>query len=107
MKNLKTPTPKEKQLQKENDLQRDTIASLEEESGAIGKALEEALYRNQRIDGYNQALAQVNDELRDEKAEIEQTCQITAESLLLERDELLVRVRRIDMRIKGLGFGVQ
>lgn len=99
MKNLKTATRKEKQLQQELEEQRAIRTRLVEENGSLREALEKVIYRHELIAVENRHLA-------NGKAEREEIQRITAESLRLERDELLVRVRRIEMRVKGLGFDV-
>lgn len=113
MKNLKTATPKEKQLQKKNAALRDQLAATREESDLQRQIkfrfVEEAAQLSKKLEHAvhaNGTLVQRLGELEGEKAELEQTRQLSAESLLLERDELLVRVRRIEMRVKGLGFDV-
>ena len=82
-------------LDREKDL---TVYSGE----LVGKLTKQLNYSTNTIDKLSHERHAMNVKLQ----EVESIRQISAEGLIIERDELLVRARRLEMRIRGLGFDV-
>jgi hypothetical protein len=102
------PSRKERKLQREvaqlrADLASSQFAAGENKGAAISASElvgEVKAYAEQRF-----KLAEANiAALETANADLDRTRRIAADSLLLERDELLTRVRRIEFRIQGLGI---
>jgi hypothetical protein len=104
MKNLKTaPTrsrAKDKQLHQRLDRAVSVGLHLAEENAELEKKLYATEHAFKRI-------CEANAETSAAKAQLQNTAQMTAAGLLLERDELLTRVRRIEFRVQGLGYEVR
>jgi hypothetical protein len=96
MRTEKTPAPsrKERKLLRDEELK----TARERVVGAIKHA--------QYYEGRATRFQSENATLQAANAQLEQTRLIAAEGLLLERDELLTRVRRIEFRVQGLGFNL-